>query len=102
MVTSMAMKSAREYRQVRIRAGKSTSVDTATIIVAANVATGSMAMAGVSASVATAIPIAVKAPAAGVWAPASKFTTEREKPPVTGIPPANPAPRLAAPRPISS
>jgi hypothetical protein len=33
------------------------------------------------------MPMAVKAPAAGVSAPASKFTTEREKPPVTGNPP---------------
>lgn len=59
-------------------------------------------MAGVRNRVASAIPTAVYAPAAGVSAPASKLTTEREKPPVTGMPPEKPAPRLAVPRPISS
>ena len=40
--------------------------------------------------------------AAGVTAPASKLTTEREKPPVTGMPPENAEATFAAPRPSSS
>ena len=43
------------------------------------------------------MPTAVKTPAAGVCAPASKFTTERAKPPVTGNPPVKAAPKLLAP-----
>ena len=57
---------------------------------------------GVSINAATASISAVMAPAAGVSAPASKFTTDREKPPVTGNPPVREAPTLAAPNPISS
>src|SRR5690554_7651410 len=56
------------------------------LIVAARVAIGSVASSGVNQRITTRMPTAVKAPAAGVRAPASKFTTEREKPPVTGIP----------------
>ncbi len=53
-------------------------------MVAASVALGRKCSAGVRNSVAAAIPTAVIPPAAGVRAPASKFTTERAKPPVTG------------------
>ena len=45
---------------------------------------------------------AVNTPAAGVCAPASKFTTERAKPPVTGKPPDRLAAILLAPRASSS
>ena len=48
------------------------------------------------------MPTAVNAPAAGVTAPASKLTTERAKPPVTGKPPVKAAATLEAPRPINS
>ncbi len=41
-------------------------------------------------------------PASGVRAPAAKFTTLRENPPVTGKPPDMALARLAAPRPRSS
>ena len=41
-------------------------------------------------------------PDAGVAAPASKLTTERENPPAMGNPPPKDAPKFAAPRPISS
>ncbi len=51
---------------------------------------------------AIATPTAVNAPAAGVWAPASKFTTERDNAPVTGNPPDTAEPRSAAPSAISS
>ena len=54
------------------------------MIVAASTATGRLARSGVRKSVASAMPTAVKAPAAGVAAPASKLTTDRAKPPVTG------------------
>ena len=40
--------------------------------------------------------------ASGVLAPAEKLTAERDMLPVTGKPPLNALPRLAAPRPISS
>ena len=43
---------------------------------------------------ASATPIAVYVPAAGVSAPASKFTAERVNPPVTGKPPEKAEPRL--------
>ena len=48
------------------------------------------------------MPPAVNTPAMGLRAPASKLTTERENPPVTGKPPLTPDARLAAPRPTSS
>ena len=48
------------------------------------------------------MPTAVKAPAAGVCAPASKLTTDRAKPPVTGKPPVMAAPTLQAPKATSS
>ena len=54
------------------------------MIVAASVALGRSWISGVSATAAMVRPSAVKAPAAGVAAPASKFTTDRAKPPVTG------------------
>jgi hypothetical protein len=54
------------------------------MIVAASVAFGRKWRSGVRNSAASAMPTAVKAPAAGVSAPASKFTTDRAKPPVTG------------------
>ena len=54
------------------------------MIVAASVALGKKNKSGVSNRAARPIPIAVNAPAAGVSAPASKLTTERAKPPVTG------------------
>ncbi len=56
----------------------------------------------VSESVASAIPTAVNIPASGVRAPASKFTTEREKPPETGEPPLTPEPMFANPIAINS
>ena len=76
----------------------STSESTATIIVAASVALGRKNRNGVRNSVARAMPTAVKAPAAGVSAPASKFTTERAKPPVTGNPPDIAEPIFEAPK----
>ena len=51
---------------------------------------------------ADAIPIAVNAPAAGVLAPESKFTTDLENPPVTGNPPVSEEERLLAPKATSS
>ena len=48
------------------------------------------------------MPTAVYTPAAGLTAPASKFTTERAKPPVTGKPPVNAADKLLAPSATSS
>ena len=72
------------------------------MIVPAKVAIGSEASNGVRNSAASNIPTAVNAPAAGVSAPASKLTTDRAKPPVTGYPPEKAAATLAAPRPISS
>ncbi len=54
------------------------------MMVAASVALGRKYKSGVRNNAASAIPTAVNAPAAGVSAPASKFTTERAKPPVTG------------------
>ena len=48
------------------------------------------------------MPMAVSTPARGVRAPASKLTTERAKPPVTGYPALKAEATLAAPRPISS
>ncbi len=80
----------------------SISDSTATMMVAARVARGRWVSRGVSSSVAPPMPSAVKAPAAGVAAPASALTTEREKPPVTGMPPEKAAPRLAVPSPASS
>ena len=67
-------------------------------MVAASVAFGKKNNKGVKNIVANAIPTAVKAPAAGVSAPASKFTTEREKPPVTGNPPEIADPIFDAPK----
>ena len=72
------------------------------MMVAASMACGRWCSAGVSTSVARRMPAAVNTPAAGVCAPASKLTTEREKPPVTGRPPVNAADRLLAPRATSS
>ncbi len=71
-------------------------------MVAASVAFGRKKSSGVRKSVTSAIPIAVNAPAAGVSAPASKFTTERDRPPVTGNPPEMAAPMFEAPSAISS
>ena len=72
------------------------------MIVAASVAVGRKNSAGVRNITASAMPTAVNAPAAGVCAPASKFTTDRAKPPVTGNPPDSPAPRFDAPSATSS
>ena len=72
------------------------------MIVAANVALGKKNNSGVKSRAANPIPIAVKAPAAGVSAPASKLTTERAKPPVTGYPPETADAMLDAPKPINS
>ena len=72
------------------------------MIVAASVACGRFARNGVRNNVASAIPTAVNTPAAGVTAPASKLTTERANPPVTGYPEEIAAAIFAAPRPISS
>ena len=54
------------------------------------------------AEILAAIPIAVKAPAAGVFAPASKLTTDLANPPVTGNPPDSPEPTFENPRAINS
>ena len=67
------------------------------MIVAARVAFGKKYNSGVRNIVASAMPTAVNAPAAGVSAPASKFTTERAKPPVTGNPPEMAAPTFDMP-----
>ena len=48
------------------------------------------------------MPMAVNIPAIGVCAPASKLTTEREKPPVTAKPPEAAEAMLAAPKPSNS
>ena len=71
-------------------------------MVAARVAFGRKKSSGVRNSVTSAMPTAVNAPAAGVSAPASKFTTERARPPVTGKPPETAAPTFEAPSAISS
>ncbi len=81
---------------------KSTSESTATTMVAASVACGRKYSAGVRKSEASVMPMAVNTPAAGVCAPASKLTTERANPPVTGKPPVKAAPRLLAPNATSS
>ena len=81
---------------------RSMSDRTATMMVAASVALGRKNRSGVRNRVANAMPMAVKAPAAGVRAPASKFTTDRENPPVTGKPPETAAPTFEAPRATSS
>ena len=52
--------------------------------------------------VASATPIAVYVPAAGVSAPASKATAERVSPPDTGKPPDKAEPMFAAPTAINS
>ena len=72
------------------------------MMVAARVAFGRKYSSGVRNIVASAMPTAVKAPAAGVSAPASKFTTERAKPPVIGNPPETAAPMFEAPSAMSS
>ena len=54
------------------------------MMMAASVAFGRKNSSGVRNIAASAMPTAVKAPAAGVSAPAWKFTIERERPPVTG------------------
>ena len=46
--------------------------------------------------------VELASPAAGVSAPASKLTTERAKPPVTGYPPETADAMLDAPKPINS
>ena len=71
---------------------------TATKMVAPSVALGRKYNSGVRKSATRAMPTAVKTPAAGVSAPASKLTMDREKPPATGNPPDIEAPILAAPK----
>ena len=44
----------------------------------------------------------MKAPAAGVFAPASKLTTDLANPPVTGNPPDKPDPKFERPKAINS
>jgi hypothetical protein len=80
----------------------STRDSTATMMIAASAAFGRKNSSGVRNSVAMPTPTAVNAPAAGVCAPASKFTTERDSAPVTGKPPETAEPRSAAPSAISS
>ncbi len=70
-VPAIAVKSVREYSQVRRKSRKSTSDSTATTIVAESVACGRKCSAGVRNSVARAMAAAVNIPAAGVCAPAS-------------------------------
>ena len=72
------------------------------MMMAARVALGRKKNSGVRNIVASATPIAVYVPAAGVSAPASKFTAERVNPPVTGKPPEKAEPRFAAPSAINS
>ena len=98
----MAMKSCMEYFQVKLNSRGSIKVSTATKIVAPNTALGSSAKYGVKNKLARAMPTAVSTPAIGVAAPASKFTTEREKPPVTEKPPDIAEATLAAPKPSNS
>ena len=102
IVADTAAKSTLEYVHVLRRIEKSTRLRTATMMVAASVAFGRKNNNGVSSNAANAIPTAVNAPAAGVSAPASKFTTDREKPPVTGYPPERAAAIFDVPRPTSS
>ena len=102
MVAAMAVKSALSYCQASLMACQSSRLLTATMIVAARVALGRKYRAGVRKAAARAMPPAVIIDAAWVLAPASKLTTDREKPPVTGNPPETPAAILAAPSPISS
>lgn len=68
------------------------------MMVAAKVAFGRKYRSGVKNNVTKAITMAVNAPAAGVSAPASKFTIERENPPAIGNPPETAAPMFDAPR----
>ena len=81
MVAATAAKSTFEYCQLDFNIEKSTKLRTATMIVAAKVALGKKNNSGVKNSAASSIPTAVKAPAAGVSAPASKLTTDRANPP---------------------
>ena len=102
IVSSTAEKSAREKRADNVKMSQSINASTATMIVAARTAFGRKYSAGVNRSAANAIPSAVSTDAICVSAPASKLTTEREKPPVTGNPPDSAAAALAAPKPINS
>ena len=72
------------------------------MMMAASVARGSQASQSVNHRLASRMPMAVKAPASGVAAPASKLTTERDSPPEIGMPPLTPAPMLESPSAISS
>src|SRR5210317_429334 len=81
---------------------RSTKERTATMTVAARTALGKNSNNGVKNKAVSAIMTAVMTPAKGVLAPASKLTTEREKPPVTGNPPETAEAILAEPRATSS
>ncbi len=81
---------------------RSIKLITATMIVAARVALGRKYSSGVRNKAVRAMPTAAIILAAGVFAPASKLTTERENPPVTGKPPDSAEATLALPRAISS
>ena len=102
IVVITARKSEIEYCQARLIVCQSSSEVTATIIVAARVALGRKNSTGVSNRAANPMPTAAIILAPGVFAPASKFTMEREKPPVTGKPTDTAEATLAAPRAISS
>ena len=84
------------------RVEKSRSGYTATSIIDASATFGNQYNSGVKSKATEAINKAVSKPAPGVAAPASKLTTEREKPPHTGKPPENDTAIFAAPKPTNS
>lgn len=72
------------------------------MMVAASAACGKSRNIGVNNTATKAMLAAVNTLASWVRAPASKFTTERARPPVTGKPLVSAAATFAAPRPTSS
>ena len=102
MVSETAEKSADEKRLASRSTCQSIRFNTATMIVAAKTALGRKKSVGVRNSAANAMPKAARMDAIWVSAPASKLTTDRENPPVTGKPPDSAAAVFAAPKPINS
>ena len=80
----------------------STSSITAAITTAASVASGRLSNRPVRNSSVTTVRTATTSPETWLWAPAPPFTAVFDRLPLTTMPLASPAPRLAAPRPTSS
>ena len=80
----------------------STSSITAAITTAASVASGRLSNRPVRNSSVTTVSTATTSPETWLCAPAPPLTAVLERLPLTTMPLASPAPRLAAPSPISS